>query len=376
MTEMLRAFVIMPFEADLEGVYSSLIQVPLEEAGFEVTRADSLLNQRNILADVVTGIAHADLIVADVTGLNPNVMYELGLAHGLGKRTVMITQELETLPFDLRPYRANEYTTNFQTAHRLGELLSELGRAVADGTADFSNPVQDYAPLTLVSGAQVSLTPQRAPGSTQDAPATSGGDTSEDDDSHPALGFLDGLDVLQRGAETVNDISVKMGEKTAAIGESFKAGSSKLENIQKNLGGSKALQPSLALMRSLAKELDAYSDAMTFMNDQFGSALGEAASGANAVARYRQRPDTDLDTLRGEFISLEDLVKTLSGSYESTSSFAVTLSELPQVEGNLSKAAARASAIVAETASILESALAEFDRVRAIMRERLEEPEA
>lgn len=369
----LRAFVIMPFDADFEAVYTDLIHTPLTEVGYEVTRADSLLNQRNILADVVTGIANADLIIADVTGLNPNVMYELGLAHGLGKRTVMITQRLETLPFDLRPYRANEYTTNFQNAERLAVVLTEIARAVASGSADFSNPVQDYAPNQLVSNAQVSLPPNRsAEPSTAVASHGSSGESNSEGDSDQDLGFLDGLDLLQRGAEKVNDISLRMGEKTNGVGAAFTEGSAKLENIRKNLGSDRALPPSLAVMRNTAKELDSYSDAMTFMNQELNEALRDAISGANAVARYRQRPDADVEALRGEYESIEKLTETLAESYASTGSFAATLGDLPPIEGRLTKAAARAATVVSETAAILSTAQAEFDRVRAVMKGRLD----
>ena len=112
------AFILMPFDADFEEVYTELIQKPLADAGFTVRRADSLLNQRNILQDVVRGIAQAELIVADVSGLNPNVMYEVGLAHAMGKRTVMITQDIDELPFDFRTYRANEYSVRFTEASK------------------------------------------------------------------------------------------------------------------------------------------------------------------------------------------------------------------------------------------------------------------
>src|SRR5687768_5943245 len=99
----------MPFDAEFEDVYEHLINASLAEVGFDFKRADSLLIQRNIHQDVNRGIADAELIIADVTGLNGNVLYELGLAHAMGKRSILLTQSIEELPFDLRPYRANEY---------------------------------------------------------------------------------------------------------------------------------------------------------------------------------------------------------------------------------------------------------------------------
>jgi hypothetical protein len=371
----LRAFVIMPFGADFDPVWEDLIKPPLANAGFAVSRADSLLNQRNILADVVAGIAEADLIVADVTGLNPNVMYELGLAHGLGKRTVMITQDINELPFDLRPYRANEYTVNFRHAQKLAGLLADVGRAVAEGTADFSNPVQDYAPDKLAAEAQVSAAPRPQPGAHRETGQHSTAALDDEPaEEHPAiqLGFLDGLQALQIGAEKVNDVSVRIGQQTTQIGNTFTGASAKIDKIRKNLGSNRSLQPTLIVARDLAKDLDDYADAMTSLNEELRGAMAEAVSGANAVARYREHPDTDTNALRGEYESVAELVRTIGQSYESTASFAEQMTSLPQIEGQLNAAASRAAATVSDTASILSGAQAEFDRVRAMMKDRLD----
>ncbi len=115
-----------------------------------VERADSRLDQRNILKDIVLGIASADLVVADLTSLNPNVFYELGLAHALGIPTVLVTQNLDEIPFDLRAYRANEYSTHFTEAPRLQQLLRELGLAHSEGSISFGSPVTDHLPDTRV----------------------------------------------------------------------------------------------------------------------------------------------------------------------------------------------------------------------------------
>ena len=99
------AFVIMAFDKEFDAIYSDLIKPSLEKIGYEVKRADSLLSQQNILKDIVREIASADLIIAELTSLNPNVFYELGIAHALRKPTILLTQSIEELPFDLRSFR-------------------------------------------------------------------------------------------------------------------------------------------------------------------------------------------------------------------------------------------------------------------------------
>lgn len=78
------AFVIMPFSDEFERVFTELIRPALP--GYEVIRADSRLHQQSILRSIVEGIHAADLVIADVTGTNANVMYELALRMRCGSR--------------------------------------------------------------------------------------------------------------------------------------------------------------------------------------------------------------------------------------------------------------------------------------------------
>jgi hypothetical protein len=67
-------FVMMPFDEEFDDIYKLVIAPPLERAGYAVARADSALDQRNIMRNVISGIDEADMIVADLTGLNANVL--------------------------------------------------------------------------------------------------------------------------------------------------------------------------------------------------------------------------------------------------------------------------------------------------------------
>ncbi|MCI0713055.1 MAG: hypothetical protein L0154_23065, partial [Chloroflexi bacterium] len=82
-----KIFVVMPFSPSLENIYENCIKVAFEESSFTITRADSDWHQHNILRSIIPGIIEADLIIADLTGLNSNVFYELGVAHALEQAT-------------------------------------------------------------------------------------------------------------------------------------------------------------------------------------------------------------------------------------------------------------------------------------------------
>ena len=106
-------FVLMPFDEDFNDIYELFVKAEMKRAGFSVDRADDIESQQNILRDILERIDKSDLIVADLTNSNPNVFYELGLAHALKKPVILITQSVDDVPFDLKSYRLLEYSTHF-----------------------------------------------------------------------------------------------------------------------------------------------------------------------------------------------------------------------------------------------------------------------
>jgi hypothetical protein len=102
-------FVLMPFSSDLRHVYEEHIRTFCDRLGLTVARADDFFTVGSIMSDIWHAINHASLIVADCTGRNPNVFYEIGLAHARGKATILIAQNIDDIPFDLRHLRVITY---------------------------------------------------------------------------------------------------------------------------------------------------------------------------------------------------------------------------------------------------------------------------
>ena len=121
------AFVLMPFKDDLTQIYQTFIKPIIEspEFGMVCRRADDIKSNRAIIQDVWKSICEARLIVADLSGLNPNVMYELGIAHTLGKDTIITYQKGEDIkfPFDLAHIRRIEYENNALGGKKLEQEL-------------------------------------------------------------------------------------------------------------------------------------------------------------------------------------------------------------------------------------------------------------
>jgi hypothetical protein len=105
-------FVVMPFHSLFETEYERVIRPAIEEAGLECVRGDEIYTEQAIVQDIWKSIRQSRVVVAELSGRNPNVMYEIGLAHAIGKPIVLITRNQEDVPFDLRALRYIYYDPN------------------------------------------------------------------------------------------------------------------------------------------------------------------------------------------------------------------------------------------------------------------------
>jgi nucleoside 2-deoxyribosyltransferase len=106
MSEKLFAFVLMPFDSQFDDVYHLGIKAAAEELGITAVRVDEqVFHDEGILERIYNEINKADLIIADMTGKNPNVFYEVGYAHAKGKRCILLTTRVDDIPFDLKHRR-------------------------------------------------------------------------------------------------------------------------------------------------------------------------------------------------------------------------------------------------------------------------------
>lgn len=105
-------FVMMPFDNSFEEYYKDIYQPAIESCHLQARRADSIYRPSPILHDIWDFINDSELVIADITGRNPNVMYELGLAHAIAKPAIIITNNINDVPFDLKALRILVYNTN------------------------------------------------------------------------------------------------------------------------------------------------------------------------------------------------------------------------------------------------------------------------
>src|SRR5215475_3078399 len=100
----------MPFAEPIGGYYTTIYQPAIEKAKLRANRADAdIYGTGKIIDQIWNGINSARVLLAELTGRNANVLYELGLAHALHKPVVLVCSNEEDVPFDLRHVRVIYY---------------------------------------------------------------------------------------------------------------------------------------------------------------------------------------------------------------------------------------------------------------------------
>jgi Domain of unknown function (DUF4062) len=128
-----RCFVIMPYSVRWSEDVEKIILEVCTEIGFEFTIAKSM-EGRFVPHDIWNGITGAGVIVADLSGANPNVTYEVGLADVLGREVIMICQDTN-VPFDFLGQRLVRYEDSLKGAKQLREELANRLRRHKDKLA-------------------------------------------------------------------------------------------------------------------------------------------------------------------------------------------------------------------------------------------------
>jgi hypothetical protein len=312
------AFVLMPFDDEFNDVYKHFIHDCLLNAGYVVKRADEIKGQNNILGDIVGGIIKSDLIVADLTGANPNVYYELGISHALNKNVILITQAIEELPFDLRSYRVVGYSTHFAKMNQARKELGELAAEAFNGTLPFGNPVKDFGSINA------SLVLPTIPVRYSESQVTVGD-----------LGLLDfqvmlddGFDELSRlltgvGDKLVNELTPKITEASEKV-------------IADNL----TIKQRRDIIRVLANHLHEYGTFLKPENARYRRLLKDIESALeNMLGGNFKLGDENAEGQLREFLNvLASIQSSANGAREQFVTLIDTMESLPQMEKDFNNA--------------------------------------
>ena len=105
-------FVLMPFSPSYDAEYKRVIQPAVEAAGLECIRGDEIYSKPQITDDIWKSLRAARVVIAELTGRNSNVFYELGLTHAIGKPAIILTRDEADVPFDLKGLRYVYYNVD------------------------------------------------------------------------------------------------------------------------------------------------------------------------------------------------------------------------------------------------------------------------
>ena len=118
--------ILMPFGAEWSDDLFAVYRNAVESAGFVAWRSDLEWGDHEIMQRIWEYINKARFVIADCTGRNPNVFYELGIAHTLGKRVFICTQSRTDIPFDIQHITSYVYSPYPNGIAKLQDALGKF----------------------------------------------------------------------------------------------------------------------------------------------------------------------------------------------------------------------------------------------------------
>jgi len=275
-------------------VYENVVLPACSAHGVEPVRADGIARVGEITEQIFRHLAEDEVVIADVSGGNPNVMYELGLRHTTGLLTIQIG-EYGQLPFDVNAIR----TIQFSRSDRgLIDARKQLEAALAIGLAEGGDPVT--ATRVLQAAQRAAITGLLGAETIEDAELPENGDSPDLD----SAGFLDRIASLEslfpqmtEEVEEIGSILTRLGDETQAAGQELQLANS----------GSASAAVRLGAVRRFSEILQPYADELTQKTSDF--------------ARHMSEIDTDV-------VGILDFVDENPEVHEQADSFLATLVSL------------------------------------------------
>lgn len=345
----------------------------LERVGYDVKRADSDLDQQNVLKDVVRGVARADLVIAELTSRNPNVLYELGLSHALRRNTVLITQSMDDIPFDLRTYRVISYSTQFDSADKLSEQLESIGEARRENAIDFGSPIVDFLPDAGAESNAVDGTGQSRQGHvpTDHARSDPLEEGSGDDDAGVSDGYLDAILAVESANAQITERMQAIGESTQKIGERFQAKTQEANDVQAG-GGPGVLAAAHRIAGEVGRSLDEYAAELNVEAPLLEKDVEQLINGGLAFTAWLAEQE-DIDP--AEAVSTRDSLLALKSAVgeglEAVGGFRRTLVDLSGISRDMARGTGRAITALDRISGALEQVEAFTEKAVGLLEERI-----
>lgn len=284
-------------------MWEEVFEIACAELDLRAVRADKISETGEITDQIFTFLRDADVVIADVSGANPNVMYELGLRHTLDRPTVIVG-EYDRLPFDVNTIRTIQFR---RTEGGLIDLRDSLTEALRSAISGSGLPVsatriwaeRGAAPTTVI----------------EEAVEASAADDDDDTADEPGT-----LELLAEGEAGVLGLSEFLTDATTTLGEISQLTSAATVSIKASDAANKGFAGRLLITRELAATLAEPADDFA---ESVAGFIGSVNS-MDPMVRYVAARGVESESERAE---LQGYYKSLLGLIDSADQSA------PQVSG-------------------------------------------
>lgn len=333
---------IMPFQEQFLGLYDMLKNKLGDK--YEFSNAGDLDNQQSILQDIVMGIANADVIIADVTGLNPNVFYELGLCHALNKKVILITQDISELPFDIKSYRVDEYTTEFWKIEQIINKIEKNLEGAKDGSVQYGNPIKDFYPKDIMEANKDIYI----------------NDENLDEEEN---GFLDYIADINDDTNKLTEELNKMTEEQNEMTQQMEFATNEINRVSKSpSSGNASFVRNIA--RKVGSHIQEFSNKMELHNNEFESIWRRIENNFLDLIdnKYMENEDNK-DGLIKSLIGLKSMKESIIESNDKIEGMISSFASVKGMERKLTQAVNSLEEQMKTYVFIMQSANASIDRI-------------
>ncbi|QQM42009.1 hypothetical protein [Streptomyces liliifuscus] len=255
-------------------VFEDVIQAACQKLDIDPVRADQIAVAGEITEQVFRHLYEDDVVIADVSGGNPNVMYELGLRHTTGKLTIQIG-EFGQLPFDVAAIR----TIQFSRSRRgLIDARNELERSLQAGLVDGQDLLTATRVLQEVASGQVEIT----------LPSVEGAFEGAVEDDSP--GLLERMEEVESGLGSMVDDANAITEAMQRIGMVTEISASEI-NMANQSGASN--KDRLTLVTKFAAEVSGPADQLEESSNSFAYHMESLNEGISTILKVIQKSEPD-----------------------------------------------------------------------------------
>lgn len=138
-----------PVRRHIDGVIESAIEPVLKEFNYKLDVSHKSYNSGSIKSEIIKAIYESDLVIANLTYQNPNVMYEVAIRHCVAKPIIHISENINEIPFDINGHRTFNYVNDMHGVEALKKILRNAINEI-ESSDDISNPVIDSLKTTKI----------------------------------------------------------------------------------------------------------------------------------------------------------------------------------------------------------------------------------